>query len=124
MKKMLMTVVAAGSLAVPVGVTFAQSDTPDPTEPVPTCEDQDRARDRDRVSEQDSAAARSQERAQHQFQLHRGEGNGDGTPEFSGECTGDHAQNRDRVRLDDGTGDQVQARESEMNQGGLRQGNS
>ena len=122
MKKMLMTVIAAGALAVPVGVTFAQSDTPDATEPAPTCEDRDRARDRDRVNEQDPAAVKGQERAQHRFQLHLGDGTGDCTPEFGGECTGDHARDRDRVRLDDGTGDQVQAR-GEMNRGASRKGN-
>ena len=122
-KKMLMIVIAAGALAIPVGATFAQNDTPDPTAPVPTCEDQDRIRDRDRVNEQDPAAVQGQERAQRQFQLHLGDGTGDCTLEFTGESIGDRAQDRDQVRLDDATGDQVQARSGEMTQGAMRRGN-
>lgn len=97
MKKLLMPLMAAGVLAVPVGVTMAQEDTTDPMEPVPTCEDREQVRDRDRVNEQTPVGEQGQKRAQHQFQVQ------DGNCDMG--CTGDQA----RDRLEDRTADQAQS---------------
>ena len=95
MKKMLFTLAAVGTLAVPGGMAIAQDDTPTPTDPVTTCEpERDRDRDRDRIHVEDEATVH--ERAQLRLRLQ------DGT--CDGECTGDQIQARDQVRLEDGTG--------------------
>lgn len=106
MKKMLLTLTAAGMLAVPAGVALAQDDGAEPTAPVATCEDQVRRQDRDRVNEQDPVAEQGQDRAQHQFRIRDGEGDCD--------ATGGQDHERTRTRVEDGTGDQARNRQGEM----------
>jgi len=91
MKKILLTLTAAGVLAVPAGAAFAEDDTTVPSTTVPTCVPQ-RDRDRDRVYDQDGSML--QERARQQLRLH------DGT--CDSDCTGD--QVRQQLRLHDGSG--------------------
>ena len=104
MKKMLLTLTAAGMLAVPAGVALAQDDDAEPTEPVATCEDPVRRQDRDRVNEQDPIAEHGQDRAQHQFRLHDGDGDG----------TGSQGRGNAQNRVADGSGGQAQNRHGEM----------
>jgi len=104
MKKMLLTLTAAGMLAVPAGVALAHDDGAEPTGPVATCEDQVRRQDRDRVNEQDPMAGQGQDRAQHQFRTQDGDCTGDGSP----------AREEKQVRSADGTGSQAQYRHGEM----------
>jgi hypothetical protein len=106
MKKMLLTLTAAGMLAVPAGVALAQDDGAEPTAPVATCEDQVRRQDRDRVNEQDPVAEQSQDRAQHQFRIRDGDRDCD--------ATGGQDHERTRTRVEDGTGGQAQNRHGEM----------
>ncbi|HSP28965.1 MAG TPA: hypothetical protein VLN74_10495 [Ilumatobacteraceae bacterium] len=94
MRKMMLTLTTVGLLAVPTGMALAQSDTPEPTGPVPTCVDpqQDRDRDRDRTADQTGQETQEQQRIQQrtQQQLH------DGT--CDGDCTGDQAQHQYRMQ--------------------------
>ncbi len=84
MRKMMLTLTTVGLLAVPAGVAFAQSDTPEPAGPVPTCVDHEHNRDRDRSAEQAMPGAQEQVRTQDQLR--------DGT--CDGDCTGDQAQHQ------------------------------
>ena len=97
MKRMLITFIAAGTLAVPAGIALAQDDTPEPTEPVPTCEQHERARAR--VNQQMPAADHGQHRAENQRQL--------GDAPCAGDCDGTEAQNRNQIRVEDGAGDGI-----------------
>jgi len=115
MKKILLTLTAAGVLAVPMGVVLAQEDIDEPVEPVPTCEEHERNQDRDRLNEKGANAGNGRVRAEHQFR------HGDGTDD--GDCTGDQAQNRERVHTADGTGDQAKNRHGEMGNPGNGRGN-
>ncbi len=110
MKKLLLTLTAAGMLAVPAGIALAQDDDPVPTGPVATCEDHVRTQDRDRSNGQDPAAAHGQERTQRQLQLHEGD--------CTGDCTGPQARETDQVRTHDETGGQAQNRLGEMGRNG------
>jgi Ni/Co efflux regulator RcnB len=107
MKKMLITIATVGVLAVPAGMVLAQSDPVDTDTTVPTCVDHDRDRERDRGADHDMLGTHEQLRTQQRTQLHDGDCDAD--------CTGDQAQNRvrthEQVRLDDGTGVRVGARE-------------
>jgi hypothetical protein len=93
MKKMLLTLTTVGMLAVPAGMALAQSDTPEPAEPVPTCVDPVRDHDRDRIADQDQAGSQDQLRTQLRTQLHLEDGTCDG------DCTGDHARSQEQARL-------------------------
>ncbi len=106
MRKALVTLFAAGTLAVPAGMALAQADTVEPTAPTPTCERHERARDR--VNQQDPAAEHGQHRAENRYGL------GDGS------CTGD--QTRTQTQHRDGTGTQVQTRTQTRNQDGTCDG--
>ena len=109
MKKMLLTLTAAGMLAVPAGVALAQDDTSEPTAPVATCQDHERSQEHNRLNERDPMAVQGQERAQHQFRTNDGD---------CGECTGPEAREANQARVEDGTGSQVQYRSGEMGRSG------
>lgn len=91
-KKMLLTLTAAGMLAVPAGMALAQDDGAVPTAPVTTCQDQDRSRDQlrlhqsDPVTTQDQVRTQDQERAQHQYRIDDGD--------CTADCTGSQTQSR------------------------------
>ena len=110
MRKTLLTLTTVGLLAVPTGMALAQSDTPEPTAPVPTCVDpqQDRDRDRDRTADQAMPGAQEQQRIQQRThdQLH------DGT--CDGGCTGDQVQHQYQHR----TQDQAQVTDGAMHRQG------
>lgn len=91
MKRALITLIAAGGLAIPTGLAMAQDDTVEPAEPTPTCQEHQRAGE--------------------QFQDHGRARFGDGT--CDGECDGDHAHHREQARLadDTGAGDQLRNRD-------------
>ena len=97
MKKILMTLAAAGVLAVPVGVIIAETG---PTEPTPTTVEPDRVRDQQRLAEDPSPA-------------------GDDTPEPVGnpecDCDGAQVRHRGRHRADEGTGEGPMIRQREQN---------
>ena len=95
MEKMLLTLTTVGVLAVPAGIALAQSGTPEPTEPVPTCVDPVHDRDRDRITDQDRLGAQDQLRTQLRTQLHLEDGTCDG------DCTGDQVRMQDQTRLQD-----------------------
>ena len=97
MKRTLITLIAAGTLAVPAGLALAQDDTPQPTEPTPTCEEHEHSRDR--VNQHDPAAEHGQHRAENRYQV-------EGAP-CDGDCPGPMAHERNQVRVEDGTGEQV-----------------
>ena len=92
MKKMLLTLTTVGVLAVPAGMALAQSGTPEPTEPVPTCVDPVRDRDRDRIADQDQLGTQD---SQLRTQLHLEDGTCDG------DCTGDQVRMQDQIRTQD-----------------------
>ena len=102
MRKMMLTLTTVGLLAVPTGMALAQSDTPEPAGPVPTCVDpqQDRDRDRDRTADQTGQEAQEHQRIQlrTQAQLHDGTCDGGCTADGEGprpvEGTGDGAMHR------------------------------
>jgi hypothetical protein len=104
MRKMLLTLTTVGVLAVPAGMALAQSDTPEPAGPVPTCVDPVRDRDRDRTADQEFLGGQDQLRTQLRTQLRLDDGT------CVADCTGDQArvqeQNRlqDRTRVQDQTG--------------------
>ncbi|MGD9704999.1 MAG: hypothetical protein AB7Q42_17465 [Acidimicrobiia bacterium] len=110
---MLVTLTAAGVLAVPAGTALAQDETPEPAVPVTTCQPE-RDRDRDRVNDQDQVVVQTQERAQIRLR--------DGT--CDGDCTGDEVRDRDRVHLEDGTGLGAQHRQGGLGTLGNGRGNS
>ena len=130
MNKTLITLLAAGTLAVPAGLALAQGDTVEPTAPATTYEQHERARDR--VSRLDPAAEHGRHRAEYQFGF--GEGTGaqvrtrdqirdrDGTGTCVDDCTGDQTrdQTRDQIRDRDGTGTCDQIRDQDR----TGQGNS
>lgn len=95
MKKMLITIATVGVLAVPAGMTLAQSDPVEPDTPVPTCVDPERDRDRDRSGEHDMLGTHDQVRTQLRTQMHDGDCDAD--------CTGDHARMQNRVRTHEQT---------------------
>ncbi len=95
MKKMVLTLTTVGVLAVPAGMALAQSGTPDPTEPVPTCVDPVRDRDRDRITDPDHLGTQDELRTQLRTQLHLEDGTCDG------DCTGDQVRTQDQTRLQD-----------------------
>jgi Ni/Co efflux regulator RcnB len=117
MKRTLITLIAAGTLAVPAGLALAQDDSPEPTEPTPTCEEHEHSRDR--INQQDPAAEHGQHRAENRYQV--------GEAPCDGDCPGPMAQERNQVRVEDGNGDQVRNQvrvedgtgEQERNQFGL-----
>lgn len=117
MKKMLITLTTVGVLAVPAGMALAQSDTPEPAGPVPTCVDPARDRDRDRNTAQESQGVQDQVRTQQQTQLRSQDGTCDN------DCTGDQVrlheqtQLQDQTQLSDGTGDRAMNRKGEMGHG-------
>jgi hypothetical protein len=104
MKKMLLTLTAAGVLAVPAGVALAQDDGTVPTGSVATCQDHDRSQDRDRSHQQYPIGVQAQERAQHQYRINDGD--------CTGDCTGTQAGEGAQVRSADGTG--LEAREAKQ----------
>ena len=110
MKKMLLTLTAAGMLAVPAGVALAQDDGAEPNEPVATCEEQVRRQDRNRVNEGDSMADHGQDRARNQVRIQDGDGDCDGT--------GSQGPANSQNRVADGSGDQAQYRRGEMGNAG------
>ena len=99
MKKILMTLAAAGVLAVPVGVIVAETEPTEPTEPTPTTVEPDRVQDRNRVAVESPA--------------------GDETPEPIGnvecDCDGAQVRQREQSRSEEGTGDGPMIREREQN---------
>ena len=117
MKRTLITFIAAGTLAVPAGLALAQDDTPEPTEPTPTCEEHEHARDR--VNQQDPTAQHGQHRAENRHQV--------GEAPCDGDCPGPMAQQRNQIRIEDGKGEQERNQirvengtgEQERNQFGL-----
>ncbi len=104
MRKMMLTFATVGLLAVPAGVAFAQSDTPEPAGPVPTCVDHDHTRDRDRIADRAMPGAQDQVRTQDQLR--------DGT--CDGDCTGDQVQNQYRYQMQN----QAQATDGVMHRQG------
>jgi hypothetical protein len=89
MKKMLLTLTAAGLLAVPTGVAIARDNgTTTPDVPATTCQDQDQDRIQDqlRLHQDDPVATQDQERARHQYRIDDGE--------CTADCTGSQAQYR------------------------------
>lgn len=105
MRKMMLTLTTVGLLAVPAGVAMAQSDTPEPAGPVPTCVEHEHNRARDRSADQAMPGTQEQLRTQQraQDQLH------DGT--CDGDCTGDQAQHQYQYeyQYEHQTQDQAQA---------------
>ena len=97
MKKILMTLAAAGVLAVPVGVIIAETG---PTEPTPTTVEPDRVRDQQRLAEDPSSA-------------------GDHTTEPVGnpdcDCDGAQVRQRYQYRSEEGTGEGPMIRERAQN---------
>jgi len=67
MKKMLLTLTAAGLLAVPTGAVLARNAGETPTVPATTCQDQARTQDQLRLHEGDQVRTRDQEHAQQQL---------------------------------------------------------
>ena len=99
MRKMMLTLITVGLLAVPAGMALAQSDTPEPAAPVPTCVDpeQDRDRVRDRTADQAGTQAQEQQRIQQRIhaQVHDGgPGTGTGMRDGPGMGDGDGATHR------------------------------
>jgi hypothetical protein len=115
MKKMLITLTTVGVLAVPAGLALAQSDTPEPAGPVPTCVDPVRDRDRDRSASHES---QDQVRTQLQTQLRLEDGtcDHDGTGDQVRSQTRVHQQSQlqDRTQLTDGAGDRAMTRSGAM----------
>ena len=114
MRKMMLTLTTVGLLAVPAGMALAQSDTPEPAGPVPTCVDheQDRDRDRDRTADQAMPGTQDQLRTQQrtQDQLH------DGT--CDGDCTGDQAQQQHQYQFEYQMQDQAEVTDGAMHRQG------
>jgi hypothetical protein len=101
MRKMLLSLTTLGVLAVPAGVAFAQTDTTEPTAPVPTCVDPIQRQDRDRSA--DKAALGEPIQLQTQLREHQEEQMllRDGTCDEDG--TGDQVRAHDQSQLADGT---------------------
>ena len=113
MRKMLLTLTAAGVLALPVGATVAGNDTSETPEPAPTTVEPERDRDRDRIHFDDQIVVGNQNQRQ------AGQQNGqDGCYCDSAQVrernqasaeneTGDGymVRERNQVRVEDGTGD-------------------
>ena len=120
MKKMLLTLTTVGVLAVPAGMAFAQTDTDEPAEPVPTCvepvqdRDRDRSTDKAATGEQVQLQLRTQQREQLQLD--------DGT--CDADCTGDQTRLRDRSSIADGSGSGAEFRLGETDKAATRHGNS
>lgn len=121
MKKMLITLATVGALAIPAGVTFAQTDTTEPEAPVPTCVDPVQDRDRDRSADQSALGEPVQ--LQEQLRLHQEEqmALNDGTCDAG--CTSDQTRSGGQTPLADGTGNQAGSRMSE-NKAGRSLGNN
>ena len=100
MKKILMTLAAAGVLAVPVGVIAAETDPTEPTEPTPTTVEPDRVQDQQRLAEDPGPA-------------------GDDTTEPVGnpecDCDGAQVRQRGQYRSEEGTGEGPMIRQREQN---------
>jgi plasmid stabilization system protein ParE len=110
MRKMMLTLTTVGLLAVPTGMALAQTDTPEPATPVPTCVDpqQDRVqdRDRDRIHTVDQAGPEAQEqlrtRLRTHAQVHDGDGPGAGPGQGQGGGPGDGATHRHQYEISNG----------------------
>ncbi len=134
MRKILMTLAAAGVLAVPVGVIAADTE---PTEPTPTTVEPDRVQDRERLAEDPGPAGDdttepvgnpecdcdgAQLRQRDQYRSEEGTGEGPMTRERQqnrledGTCDGSMIQEREQNRLEDGTADSPAIRERRQNQ--------
>ena len=100
MKKSLMTLAAAGVLAVPVGVIAAETDPTEPTEPTPTTVEPDRVQDRQRLAEDPSPADDDITEPV-------------GDPEC--DCDGAQLRQREQNRSEEGTGEGPMIREREQN---------
>ena len=120
MKKMLLTLTTVGVLAVPAGMAFAQTDTDEPAEPVPTCvepvQDRDRDRSTDRAASGDQVQLQLRTQQREQLQLD------DGT--CDADCTGDQTRLRDRSSIADGSGSGAEFRLGETDKAATRHGNS
>ena len=120
MKKMLLTLTTVGVLAVPAGMAFAQTDTDEPAEPVPTCvepvQDRDRDRSTDRAASGDQVQLQLRTQQREQLQLD------DGT--CDADCTGDQTRLRDQSSIADGSGSGAEFRLGETDKAATRHGNS
>ena len=122
MKKMLLTLTTVGVLAVPAGMAFAQTDTDEPAEPVPTCVEPVQDRDRDRDRSTDRAASGDQVQLQLRTQQREQLQLDDGT--CDADCTGDQTRLRDRSSIADGSGSGAEFRLGETDKAATRHGNS
>ena len=104
MKKMLVTVIAAGALAVPVGVLVADDVSTDPADPVPASTDPDQVQDRARRTADAPVAAEEQNEA-------------DDNEAEARECDGQGpmARQKEQCRAEDGAGEGPFARRREQN---------
>lgn len=93
MRKTLLTLTTVGLLAVPAGMALAQSDTSEPTGPVPTCVDQEQDRDRECTVDQTCSGTQDQERTRTRLHEEAGDhaglrdGAGDGAMHRRGPLT-------------------------------------
>ena len=120
MKKMMLTLATVGVLAVPAGVAFAQTDTPEPATPVPTCSDPVQDRDRDRSA--DNGALGEQVQLQQRTHQQEQASHKDGTCDADGK--GDQARLHDQSPLADGTGNGAEHRMGEMGKAANSRGNN
>lgn len=143
MKKLLLTLTAAGVLAVPVGMVAADDTDTESDEPVPTCEEHEREMTRERAHQEEQVGTQGQERAQRQLRTHDGTDDDDAAmvrvrervqaqvEDGSGDMTRQATRERVQDRTDDADGAMVRDREharaqdagsSDMNQTRTRDG--
>jgi len=114
MKKLLMTLTIAGTLAVPAGVALAQDGTPEPVDTTTVVEpmrEQARLHGQDRDQQCDGVADMMREQVRTRAHVatadtaQAGSLGQYGPGECSGDCSGDQLRDRDQLHDQDGLGD-------------------